>query len=52
MRYYVIHHSGSRDYEIAATRYIEDARAILARYYAGYIISNGAILESKRIEEN
>lgn len=51
MRYFVIRVSATGSHEeIAATRYIEDARAILERYYSGFIVTGGAIVESKRFE--
>lgn len=49
MRYYVIRFSNGGFEEVAATRYIEDARAVLSNWYSGYISRDGEIIESKRI---
>lgn len=49
MKYYVFRHTETRDHEVASCLYLDDAQAILARYYAGYIICDGKAVESKRV---
>lgn len=49
MRYNVVRFSNGGTEEVASCRYIEDARAVLERWYAGYIAANGEIIESKRM---